>query len=74
MMGRYIKYLTKQYTLHTETLQIQQTVKRWLVLGWVTSYEDQPHLQFFMKYITCVNNRIIIVLSYDSIDRPTLQQ
>ena len=48
-MDRYNKYQTKQ---NTHTLPHCTHNKWWLVLGWVTTKEDHPHLQIaYISYI-----------------------
>ena len=54
-MDRYDKYETKQYThAHTQN-------RRWLVLGWVTTKEDNPHLRFIAIDIWRVTSRVILI-------------
>ena len=49
-MGRDIKYLTKQYTL---TYTYTAHTIWWLVLGWVTTKEDNPLLPIEYNSIKC---------------------
>ena len=54
-MGRYIKYLTKQYTRTYTRIHTYCTHNRWwLVLGWVTTKEDRPRLYSLnCDYMAC---------------------